>query len=312
MVASQNRDPVSDQSTTTLRISHWTKETQTQTHISHKSSSTSLSTTTNNMEIQEQQGMEWEPTTMAVVGPETQNSTFVWNDTKNNPNAVTTVRRRRRRSHKEDGRDRDVTEAERRMIIESTLPYDVLLVGTSSSLKTLVRGNVAYYEQIRQYRKMVDRPRSYDGRHDGNELVRSMVQAVMEYIWSNHGRFLSYDSQQGILSILPTSRTKQYIQQDLMDYNQAMKGQDAASRRMPRRQRQRLHFRSLSSSLPKHKKEAVVKTKRTRGRHRRRHDHHDHSVSSTLPSTTAINNVLQPPRTMSFGQTRDGTMYGDV
>ena len=130
----------------------------------------------------------------------------------------------------------------------------------------------------------------------------------MEYIWSNDGRFLSY--QDGVISILSIARTKYYIKQDLMLFQKQKQSQ----------QQRHLVQKSTNKSTPntKHtqKDASTKKKKKQRMKHRQRRRYENKNTLLNDHTTNNNSNTssfpLPPQRLMSFGQTTDGMMYGDV
>jgi hypothetical protein len=221
--------------------------------------------------------MEWEPITLANDG-----KVMPWVD-KEKENKINT-----KRSTKSE-----LVDAEHRMI-QTLLPYDVLLVG-KSSLQKLVKGNEFYNQQL----KMFQQKYTTTTATTTTTFTNTIVESIMESIWSNDGRFLSY--QDGIISILTIDRTKRCIKQDLMFQQQQQQQQQ-----QPKRRSQKRHDNKSTHNGKHTQKDVSTKKKKQNMKERqRRRRQRRHETKFKRPS-------FPPQRILSFGQTTDGMMYGDV
>jgi hypothetical protein len=213
--------------------------------------------------------MEWEPITLANDGKV---MPWVEKEKENNINTKQSTKS-------------ELVDAEHRMI-QTLLPYDVLLVG-KSSLQKLVKGNEFYLQQLKMFQQKYTTTTT--------TTTNTIVESIMESIWSNDGRFLSY--QDGIISILTIDRTKRCIKQDLMLQQQ---------QQQPKRRSHKRHDNKSTHNGKHTQKDISTKKKKqnTKERQRRRRQRR-HETKTKRPS-------FPPKRMLSFGQTTDGMMYGDV
>jgi len=103
-----------------------------------------------------------------------------------------------------------VTEAES-TIVGTLPPSDVLLIETFSKeprLSNHVKGNGFYRTLISQHRQ--------NGRITRSAVTFSVVRSIMEAISTQDGRFLQYDSRQGVVTVLSNNDAARAIRRDLI------------------------------------------------------------------------------------------------